>query len=282
MSFALPYALLLLAPLAALGALAGLGHGSWTTRLPGTWQQIVSPDLRPLIALRSRLSETRAPVLVFALAVLLIAALARPGFDSETQDDFANLAGRVVVLDVGTDLARHRHALDALHRTDPQVATAVVAVAGDAYRIVPFTTDKTQIDRYVRVLTNEMMPEPGQRPHLGLARAEQILQNAGYPVRQIVLLSARHAPDRIVDIPGSDSLRFVVHLDDSLDWSAWASAQDATALGRGELQDITDRLERETRRVVRAELPNARTELTAPIIAFAALLWLLLFRRRTS
>ena len=121
------------------------------------------------------MGHAATPVLCFVLALLVVFALSRPGLDVEDDDTFATLAGRVVILDVGSDLTRHRHVLDDLYRADPGVSTALVAVSGDAYRIVPFTTDKAQIDRYLRVLSTDIMPRPGQNAHLGLALAEQML-----------------------------------------------------------------------------------------------------------
>ena len=282
MSFVLPYALLLLLPLAGLAWMARAGRRSWAGRLPGAWHQVVSPDLRPLIALRSRLGAAGTPVLCFGIGALLIGALARPGLDADDPEDFATLAGRVIVLDVGSNLARHRHALDALYRADPGVATAVVAVSGDAYRIVPFTTDRAQIDRYVRVLSAEIMPEPGQRPHLGLARAERSLNDAGYLVRQVVVLTGRRAPEQVVEIPGTDSQRYVVALEDDLGWEDWATAQGGSVLARAEIDSVTEELQREARDKARAELPGSRIELSFVLIALSAALWLLLFRRRTA
>ena len=282
MSFVAPYTLLLLLPLALAGYLAFTGARGWAGQLPGAWQRIVSARLRPLIAERSQLGASATPVLCLAVCAIIVVALSRPGLDSEENDDFVTLAGRVVVLDVGSDLARHRHALDAIFRAGPGVATAIVAVSGDAYRIVPFTTDKAQIDRYVRVLSSDMMPDPGQRPHLGLARAEQILTSAGYLVRQVVLLTARPAPPRIVEIPSTDSQRYVVPLDPAVDWAAWAAAQSATDMQREDIDRIASDLERSARDMARAELPGSRWEFTTFLIALAGVVSLLLFRRRTS
>ena len=280
MSFVTPSALLLLLPLLAVAFAAWTGVRGVGGRLPGAWHHVVSPGMRPLIAARSGLSTAGMPVLVLAVLALIIGAMSRPGIDADKQAEFSDLVGRVVVLDVGADLARHRHALDAMHEAAPGVAAAVVAVSGDAYRIVPFTTDKTQIDRYVRVLNAGMMPSPGRRPHLGLARAEQMLDDAGYLVRQIVLLSALPASDRVIEIPQTDSHRYTVVLAGQKGWEKWAEQQGAVLLGPGDLAVLASDAEREARRIALAELPGSRTEFTAILIALAASLSLLLFRRR--
>jgi hypothetical protein len=188
----------------------------------------------------------------------------------------------VIILDVGADLARHRQFVDTLIRADPGVATSIIAVAEDTYRIVPFTTDHVQIDRYVRVLNADMMPRPGQKPHVALADAERSLASAGLPARQIVLLSARSAPDQIVEIPRQQSDRYVVKLGDAQGWEQWADAQGATVLRAGSALQLTEARRQQARRIARAEIPTARHDLTVWLIALAAVLWLLLFRRRSA
>lgn len=281
MSFAMPLALLLLLPLGGLLALARSGAYGRNTRLPGRWQSVVAPYLRGYLAQRSDLARAGTPILCIATAALVIIALARPGLDGDRTDDYATLAGRVIVLDVGSDLARHRHFIDDLQRADPGVATAVIASSGDAYRIVPFTTAAAQINRYVRVLNAQMMPMPGHNPHLALAQAERILADAGFLVRQIVLVTARQAPDQIVGIPAAQSQRFLVSLAGAENWQSWASAQSAVVLRKEAVVRLTRSLKYETASVARSELPSARSEWTTLLLVLAAVLWLPLFRRRT-
>ena len=280
MSFAFPIALLLLLPLAGLVLMVGSMRGPQAIRLPGKWQDVVASGLRAYVARRSNLDRAGLPVLCFAGGALVIFALARPGLDAKNTEAYANLAGRVIVMDVGADLSRHRGFMDALHRADPNVATAVIASSGDAYRIVPFTTDKSQIDRYVRVLNAGMMPRPGQSPHIALAQAERALDNAGYLVRQIVVLSERAAPAQDVQIPPGQSQRVMVPLADPAGWRDWASLQDAAIVEDDAVARLTARLKQEAMATARSELPSARTEFTTLLIGLAGLLWLLLFRRR--
>ena len=280
MSFVFPIVLVLLLPLGGLLALArsgGLGH---TQRLPGTWHQIVTGELRGYLAARSGIGKAGVPVLCFATGAVIIAALARPGIETRDSASYATLAGRVVILDVGADLARHRQFIDGLYLADPGVATSVIAASGDAYRIVPFTSDKFQIDRYVRVLRAEMIPDPGQNPHTALAMAERNLADAGFLTRQIVLLSARQAPRQIAGIPPSQARRFVVPLGPQGRWPDWSEAQGATLLTDNAIAVLTRSLRDDAQAMAQSELPSARTEFTSMLIALAAVLWLLLFRRR--
>lgn len=282
MSFVAPLAFLLFIPLAALIWLSRSSRFSIGSRLPGAWARVVTPRFRGVVAAQSDIAAASSPLVALALGALIITAITRPGLDVRDPEDFATLGGRVVVLDVGADLARHWQFLDALHQADPATALAVVAVSGDAYRVTPFTTDKAHTDRYVRVLDASMMPRPGQNPHLGVARAERLLEDGGYLVRQVVFLSARMPPDQAVAVPLSDAQRVVVSLDDARDWGVWAEAQGAEHRDASAVSDIAADLAAATWAAARSELPDARFEITPFLVALAALLWLLKFRRRAE
>ena len=279
MSFAAPFSLLLALPFTALFFLRRSPRFNAAGQLPGAWSRVVAPAFRRVVRAHGR-DRTFPPVVTFLAGLLLILALGRPGVDLKSSDDFASLGARVVVIDVGADLTRHRQFIDNLHLADPATATALVAVAGDAYRITPFTSDKSYIDRYVRVLNAEMMPRSGQRPHLGLAQAERLLEQSGYLVRQVIFLSARPAPDEAVDVPSVGIERIFVDLNDGGDWRAWAAAQGADIVARDAVRGIVDDFSSATRAAARAALPDAVFELRTPLIGFAALLFLLKFRRR--
>ncbi len=282
MSFVTPLAFLLLIPMTALIWLSRTSRFAIVARLPGAWSRVVAAKFRGIVAAQSDIAAASSPWLSILLGALIITALTRPGLDIREPDDFATLGGRVVVLDVGADLARHWQFLDALHQADPATATAVVAVSGDAYRVTPFTTDKAHTDRYVRVLDASMMPRPGQNPHLGLARAERLLEDGGYLVRQVVFLSARKPPDQTVEAPVSGAQRIVVSLDDKNDWTDWAEAQRAEYVDTSAVTDIIADHTAATWAAARSELPGARFEITPGLVALAALLWLIKFRRRAE
>lgn len=278
MSFAVPIALILLVPLCMAGLLTGSARLGWAGRLPGMWDRAVAKPLKAHLARHSSLGRAAPPVLTLLIAAVLILALARPGIEVKRPQDFATLAGRVVVMDMGSDMAEHRLFVDALFRSGP-AATAIVAVAGDAYRIVPFTTDWQQIDRYLRVLRADVMPEPGRRPHLGLARAERILENADYIVRQVVLVTAKPPPEIIVEVPDSGAQRVVVALRHGEAWAPWATSWGADLLAGTDTDAIAAALDDAAKTAARTELPGARTDLSSLLLGLAAALSLLLFRR---
>lgn len=282
MSFVAPLALTLLLPLAAMFWISRSTRFSAAAVLPGSWGGVIAPRFRALIAQRSKLTTAQAPVLSLFLAALIALSLSRPGLDLKDPQEFGSIAGRVVVMDIGADLSRHRQFLDELHQADTKTATAVVAVAGDAYRITPFTSDKAHIDRYIRVLRADMMPRAGHEPHLGLAHGERLLEEAGYLVRQVVFLSHRPAPEQAVTVPLGNTQRIFIDLGDGSSWKDWANAQQARIAGRDTAAEIAHSFIAATQDAARSELPDSRFELTPLLVALAALLFLLKFRRRAQ
>ena len=281
MSFAAPSLLVLLIPLVAMQLLFRSPRFNAGAALPGAWSDVVAPIFRPFAADRSR-GVGPGSLLTLLVGALLIAALARPAVDLRSPEEFATLGGRVIVLDVGADLSRHRHLVEALKQADPGSATAVLAVAGDAYRLTPFTTDGAHVDRYVRVLSADMMPRPGKSPHLGLALGERLLEDAGFLVRQIVFLSARSAPEDVVLVPETGARRIFVDLEDGKSWEKWAEAQNAKVLSFDAVAEVADTFATAKRDAARAELPDATYDLQSPLIGLAAFLFLFRFRRQSQ
>lgn len=281
MTFIAPFALLLIGPFALLFALCRSPRFNVAAQLPGAWARVVAPAFRPIVAVQSQ-SGSAPHVLTFVVGVLLILAMARPGVDLKDPEDFASLGGRVVVIDVGADLTRHRQFVDALVLAEEATATAIVAVTGDAYRITPFTSDKAHTDRYLRVLSADMMPRPGHKPHLGLALAERMLEQGGYLVRQVIILSARDAPGEVVAVPPVGVSRILVDLSDGDGWRNWASAQEADIASRDAVDAIASDFSSDMLAAARSELPDAVVELKTPLIGLAAMLFLFRFRRRAE
>ena len=280
MSFAAPIVLILMAPLGALLWALARGRLAATGRLPGAWHALVAPPLKRFVASRAAASANRTPVLALVIAGLIVLALARPGADLGDEVDLTAIAGRVVVLDASTDIAAQAVFVRELEEAAPSLPTAIVAAAGDAYLIVPFTTDPAQTHRYLNVLTPDMMPGEGRRLHLGLALAEEALARAGYPAGQIILTSDQ-PPPRPVSIAPSDSIRTIAALGQPAQgWEVFADAYGAEVIDGGQARDASADLIARARARAAATLPGARFDLSPWLIGAAMLGWLMLFRRR--
>lgn len=280
MSAAIPLYLLLLIPLAGAAWALTRRMGPAANRLPGGWNALVAPQLKAYLAQRSAARRNRMPILLLGVAAVIVLALTRPGFHHGRELDLTGVAGRVIVMDATTDIARQALFLRELQDATPRVPTAVIAAAGDAYVIAPFTTDPAQIHRYLNVLVPDMMPGEGRRLHLGLARAEALLNRAGYLAGQVIL-TAEAPPPAPVPIAPSESLRVVVALGQG-DWSAFADSYGAALRDGAAAARASNDLIELAETAARDSLPGARLDLSPWLIGGAMALWLVLFRRRLS
>lgn len=283
MSFAHPHVLLLLPVLALLAAMA-LRNPFVRSGLPGSWKRVIAPDLAGYLAAQSG-GHGGARVWVFApIAVLLVIALARPLIDLSERTGHAAFAGRVIVLDLprGAEAGQTRSlATDLLDRSDG-IATAIIAVAGEAYTIVPLTTDRAQIDRYLGVLTAGALPYAGRSIHLGFAEAEALFARQSLAVRQIVLVTAEPPPDTLVEIAGSASLRSIVTLRDAGAWQVAGAHFGAEVVAADRIGQVGDRLQAAIAARARTALPGAAIDLVPWCVGLVMILWLTLFRRRAD
>ncbi len=285
MTFAQPLVLLLIVPVIALAALVRRRSPMVVAGLPGAWGRAVAPPLRGYLARQLSARRFGQVGLCAAIATLLAVALARPLIEAEGGADFANLVGRVIVLDLhaGAEFQEQRLIAERLIDVSPAVPTAIVAIAGEAYTIVPFTTDRRQAERYLQVLSPTLMPVQGRALHAGIAHAEALLSSAGVAIGQIVLTASGEAPQDAVAIARSRSLRAVIAPDRApQSWQAFAETYDAELAARDELAGIVASLERAVDRFRRRHAPSGYVDLSPWAIGLALVLWLGLFRRRAQ
>lgn len=283
MSFGVPGALLLLLPVAAAGVLFRRSDGFIGVLLPGQWRRVVEPRLRRFMA--GSISGRRWGQLALCLVTLAILtlALARPHLDSVNQPDFGNLSGRVLVLDASGSaaLGQQRLFAQSLIETSSDTPTALVAVAGDAFDVVPLTTDQRYLQRYLQVIGPGLMPAPGRAIELGLAHAGSILSDAGVVAGQVVLVTGGEPiaagttalPDKVVRtvvVPNSELAA----------WREYATGSGARLAGTDEIDRVIAWLDEATDRHGWDRLRAARLDLTPSLIGVAMVLWLGLFRRR--
>lgn len=281
MTLVYPYALLLLLPALGLAAWLMLWRGQAALRLPGHWHRTIEGALQPFMA-RQVVSQNRLPLLMWiALWTLLVLALARPILDHGAPASYGNLAGRVIALDLGAgaDIDHQRSVAYRILDAAPTVPTALVVGTGEAFGIVPFTTDRGHLDRYLHVVDPALMPIGGRAPGISIVHAESMLQRADLVVGQMVLLSGGQVP-RAEPARAVGWLRaLVVNNDRHAEWSDYADRLDARLTDDARLQVIIDDLDRAVADAVRDRQEASEFGLAAWLVAFAGLLWLLFFRR---
>ena len=286
-SLAHPWALLLAVPILAFLAWPKALRVPWPALapagLPGDWRRVVEPPLRA--ALRGPDLESdrrRGGILVPVLWLLLVLALAGPGIETGERRDFANLAGRVIVLDLGgaADIADQRLVARRLLDRSPGVPTAIVAATGDAFDVIPLTTDRQAIERYLQVIDAGLMPVGGRALPLAFAHAEEVLTRASIIAGQVVLVTGGAAP-AVQDRGTSAWSHAIVIAGPGLEsWRPFAESVDARLVDAEGLTAVETDLARDLARAAREAGERIRVDLSAWIMALAALLWLGLFRRR--
>lgn len=282
MTFAQPLALLGLLPLGAMVILLWRQAPALVPALPGGWARLIAPPLRRYMARDLERPGLAQVWLILGVCACLVVAIARPLVPLGDGEGWANLVGRVIVIDAEHDgMAARRIAVDRLLALSPDVPTALVAVAGDAYQIVPFTTDAAQIDRYLRVLEPDAMPVRGIAVHTGLAMAERILADARVVAGQIVLVVGAGAPGSPVELPDTETLKSVVVAGDPAGWDGVADLHGADLVVATDLGPVTGALDAAVR-ALRAGLPGAAIDIAPWLYALAGLLTLGLFRRRAA
>lgn len=283
--FANPLALLLLAPIAAAWVLARRGGPAALARLPGGWRRLVEPAMRGWLARSAEGGGARRFGLVLATAALLSLAIARPIVEGGNPEDYANFAGRALVIDMSSpeDLPDHRLRARRLAELSTGVPVAVVAAASEAFTVAPLTTDPRYLDRYLLALSPEVMPVDGRSIATGIAHAEALLADAGTVDRRIVVFAAGPPPERPVRVAPSGTGRVVALAGgDAEAWEEAAGAWGARVRTGDDLAAIVAAHDRDIARRLGAGAPDAALDLGPWIAGLAALAWLGLFRRRTD
>lgn len=259
------------------------GAGS---HLPGAWQRLVSREMRGIVAGQVRVTHDRLGALTTgALWLVLGLALAGPVVQTEPSAAVSNLAGRVVVVDLSD--ADGGAAVRSMARTVAAGQTglpmALVAATGDAFDVVPFTTDLQHFERYLAVLEPALMPVGGHEPHRAIAHAEAMLVRAGMIAGQVVLItSATAVPSR--KLARDRWLRAIVHVSPGGQpppaIRALAEETNATLVMAAESPTLDRQLAQTVSGLVDGSPDlSGQMPLQPWLAGLAGIFWLLLFRR---
>ena len=129
------WALVLALPAIAWLVVLRSGMAAGIAALPGQWPQVIDLPLQRMLS--RQLPPAKRDwqrLLAFGCWMLLVAAISRPFIQTEGLAPIANLAGRVLVIDLGGDAALSEQkiaATELLKRTD--IPTAIVAATNDTH-----------------------------------------------------------------------------------------------------------------------------------------------------
>lgn len=193
--FIRPYWLLALLPAAAL--LVMLLRNKLSR---GNWSAVCDAALLPYLLQEKAVGTRRMPLLLGGImAVLAIVALAGPTWQRLPSPVFRNTSALVIALDLSRSmdaedvkpsrLTRARYKIADLLRQRKDGQTALLVYAGDAFTVTPLTDDSDTIASQLEALTTDIMPAQGSRAEAALQLAVRLLQQAGLPKGEILLMT---------------------------------------------------------------------------------------------
>jgi hypothetical protein len=284
MSFGQSYALLLLLPALGLVAWLTLWRGRAAMVLPGHWHKLIDTTMKSFMA-QQVVSQNRLPVVLWlTIWTLLVLGLGRPTLDIGEPTDYGNLAGRVIALDIGSSIDVESQRLIAYRILDaaPTMPTALVVATAEAFDVVPFTTDRAHLDRYLQVIKSDLMPVSGRAPGIAITHAESLLARAEMAVGQLVLVTGGRVPLANATVAGDWLRALVVDRDSREAWAVYADRIGARLTDETEIRAVIDDLDSRVADALRDSDDAAEFALAPWLVGAAALFWFLFFRRIRS
>ncbi len=194
----------------------------------GNWSAVCDPALLPYLLQEQALKPSRATLTTTAIAAFLtITALAGPSWQRLPTPVFRNQAALVIALDLSNSmdaqdikpsrLIRARYKIADILQQRKDGLTALLVYAGDAFTVTPLTNDTATIDSQLTALTTKLMedivPSTFGNTERALAKAVELLDNAGVQQGQIILITdsasdnansyaAQHASDYRLSVLG--------------------------------------------------------------------------------
>ena len=163
------------------------------------WESVCDAHLLPHVLVGTTGAKSRSPIILLGLGwTLALVALAGPVWSQLPQPVFRAESALVLVLDVSRSmdaqdvapsrLTRAKHKiLDILHaRQEGQ--TALVIFAGESFVVSPLTDDARTMKTLVQTLETNIMPVQGSRPDLALKMGNELLEQAGIPGGDLLLV----------------------------------------------------------------------------------------------
>lgn len=188
--------------LLALPVLAWLTWRVWRAPMRGgAWARWVAPSLHAHVL--SGRDDTRGTGrfagLVGLAGLLAIFSLAGPAWERLPQPLYQGDSALVIVLDLSRsmdaqDVAPSRLARSVLKLRDilarrPADQFGLVVYTANAFVVTPLTTDTRNIELLLPELSTSIMPSQGSFPSVGLRKGAELLDQAGLPGGELLLVT---------------------------------------------------------------------------------------------
>lgn len=166
----------------------------------GQWQQHIDPELQSYMLDQAPGRQSRGGVWLVILAwVIAIVALSGPSWERRPVPVISNPDALVIILDMSLSMGAQdvspTRAIRAIHKaTDvlrgrPDSLTAVIAYAGDAHTVVPFTDDHATIEHLLTSLSPEIMPKLGSRPDKAIELAKKMMTDTELSKASLLMIT---------------------------------------------------------------------------------------------
>ena len=164
------------------------------------WQKVIEPQLlQHLLQNQNATGKPWLKLLALFGALIAIVALANPAWEKKPESVFQTPRAMVLVLDLSASmnaadlapsrLVRARLKIRDILERSIEGQTGLVVFAGDAFSVAPLTRDNETITSQLRVLDPRIMPVQGSRADLGLEEAGKLLEQAGIPAGDILVIA---------------------------------------------------------------------------------------------
>lgn len=186
--------------LALIPAIA-LGVALWRQkRHSHQWQQVIAPELLPFLIDGETTRANRWHIwAVMAAWIIASIALAGPAWEKRPMPVQKNENALVVILDLSPSmltedvkpsrLIRARLKIADILRERKDGLTALIAYAGEAHVVTPLTDDTATINSLLTSLHPNIMPLPGSQTESAIALALRLLEDAGIPRGDLLLIT---------------------------------------------------------------------------------------------
>lgn len=184
----------------------------WRSRGDVAWRRVIAPHLLPHLLSGKGGKENRLrPLHLLALFWLVsVVAVAGPSWQRETAPFADQRSALVIALHLGPSmlardiqpsrLERATHKIRDLLALRAGARTALIAYAGSAHTVMPFTTDARLLEQFAGELSPELMPRPGNEAGAALALATQLLRQAEL-TGDVLLVTDAVTPDALSALP---------------------------------------------------------------------------------
>ncbi|MWV12432.1 VWA domain-containing protein [Pseudomonas sp. R-28-1W-6] len=191
-----PWSLLLVPPCAWL-----LWHLWHRERRSGRWQLLLPALFQAALLTGGRTRQNRLPWIALGLGWLLaILALLGPSWQRVEQASQKRADPLVVVLDLTpamlagdaapNRLSQAKRKLLDLLRARQDAQTAILVYAGSAHTLVPLSDDLATASNLLDALKPSIMPEPGRRADLAMAKAVALLEQGAQGRGRLLLITS--------------------------------------------------------------------------------------------